>query len=75
MNWDIIKDHLIQSIAAAAMLGGGTMVLTAHTDLARQEVRIERLEKMDGDIHEIRTDMRDTRESVARLEQHMKETK
>jgi len=33
------------AVASATVVGGGSMVLTAHTNLATQEVRIERVEK------------------------------
>ena len=33
------------AVASATVVGGGSMVMSAHTGLATQEVRIERVEK------------------------------
>lgn len=68
MTWDSIRDHVVQSIAAAAILGGGALVFNGTVDNAKQDARIERVERMDARLESIEKNVSETRESVARLE-------
>lgn len=65
MNFATIRDHLIQAVAAASVLGGGSMVMGMKFDSVRQHERIERLEEISGDLKDIREDAAKTREDVA----------
>jgi chaperonin cofactor prefoldin len=73
MTWDSIRDHLIQSIAAATLLGGGAMLVNGSVDNAKQDTRIERLERLDDRLETIQKDVSETRETVARLEAKIEE--
>lgn len=71
MSWQALKDHLIQSAAAAALLGGGSLVVTNTIDVGKQESRIARLEKIDDRLEDLQKNVADTRETVIRLETRM----
>jgi ribosomal protein L13E len=68
MDWGPLKDRLIEAAAAAALLGGGATVVGHSVDIARQDARIERVEKLDERLEEIQKDVATTREAVIRLE-------
>lgn len=70
-----LKDHLIEAVAAAALLGAGAQVVSNTVDLARQDTRIERVEALDAKIDKIADDAAATRETVARLEAKMETAK
>lgn len=65
MNLPALKDHLIQALATAALLGGGAAVVDAKVDNARQDVELKAAAEI---LPEIQKDVRETREVVIRLE-------
>lgn len=60
-----LKDHLLQAIATAAVLGGGATLISTKVDNARQDQQLDALTKT---LPEIQKDVRATREGVIRLE-------
>ncbi len=68
MVWNSLKDRLIEATAAATILGGGATVVSHSVDIARQDARLERVEKLDARLESIEKNVSETRESVARLE-------
>jgi proteasome assembly chaperone (PAC2) family protein len=69
-----IKDRLIEAAAAAALLGGGAQIITNTVDNAKQDTRIERVEKVDERLEQMQDDLTVTREAVVRLEAKMENT-
>jgi hypothetical protein len=69
-----IKDRLIEAVAAAALLGGGAQIITNTVDNAKQDTRIERVEKVDERLEQMQDDLTVTREAVVRLEAKMENT-
>ena len=65
MDLSALKDHLIQAVAAAALLGGGAALVDAKVDNARQD---EQLKAASEILPEIQKDVRETRDAVIRLE-------
>lgn len=59
------------AVASATILGGGSMVLTAHTDNARQEIRLERLEKATEKIETLSEKLDQTNQNIAVLNARM----
>jgi uncharacterized protein (DUF342 family) len=68
MTWDNLRDHVLQTVAAAAFLGGGSLVVGNSIDVAKHDTRLERLERVDERLDSIQRDVAQTRETVARLE-------
>lgn len=60
-----LKDHLLTAIATSAILGGGSMLVSAKIDNARQDQQLEAATKT---LPEIQKDVRATRDAVIRLE-------
>jgi hypothetical protein len=60
-----LKDHLIQAAATAALLGGGTAVVSNKINDARQDQQITQAAVI---LPEIQKDVKATREAVIRLE-------
>ena len=69
--WSSLRDHVMQSVAAAALLGGGSLLVGGAVQNAEQDTRIERLERLDDKIDDISKNVAETRESVVRLEAKM----
>jgi hypothetical protein len=69
-----IKDRLIEAAAAAALLGGGAQIITNTVDNAKQDTRLERVEKVDERLEQMQDDLTVTREAVVRLEAKMENT-
>jgi len=68
VSWEALKDHLIQAVAVAGILGGGTVLIDTKVDVARHDERITRIEELDKNMDELREDLRTTREALARVE-------
>lgn len=68
MDWTALKDRLIEAAAAAALLGGGAQLIGNSVDIARQDTRLERVERLDERLEDIQQDVAETRETVVRLE-------
>jgi ribosomal protein L13E len=71
MDWTALKDRLIEAAAAAALLGGGAQLVGNSVDIARQDTRLERVERLDERLEDIQRDVAETRETVVRLETKM----
>lgn len=59
------------AVASATILGGGSMVLAAHTDNARQEVRIERVEQALQKVDELNSKLDQTNANILILNERM----
>lgn len=75
MDWSVLKERLIEAVAAASLLGGGGMVITNAVNDAKQDTRIEQIEELGPKLDKIADDVAETRETVARLETKMENTK
>jgi signal transduction histidine kinase len=60
-----LKDHILQAIATAAVLGGGATLISTKVENAQQAEQLTTLTKT---LPEIQKDVRATREAVIRLE-------
>ena len=63
-----LKSYLINALAAAALLGGGATVIDAKVTNARQDAEITATAEALKAIPEIQKDVRETRDTVIRLE-------
>lgn len=68
MDLGVLKERLIEAVAAAALLGGGAQLINTTVENAKQDTRIERLETVDDRLEAIQDDLSTTRETVVRLE-------
>jgi hypothetical protein len=62
-----LKDHLIQALATAALLGGGATVIQSKVDNARQDTELASQRQAMEAIPEIQKDVRATREDIAAM--------
>lgn len=62
-----LKDHLIQAIATAALLGGGATIIDSKVDNARQDTELAAQREALRALPEIQKDVRATREDVAAM--------
>lgn len=63
-----LRENLFPAIATAAALGGGATVVQSRVDLASHDQRISRIEDLDKNMDELRDDLRETRETLIRVE-------
>lgn len=63
--------NLALSIAAATLIGGGSMVLSAHTDNAQQEVRLRQVEAGLAKVSELGDKLDQTNNNVTVLNARM----
>lgn len=68
MTWSAIRDHLLQVIAGAAVLGGGGMLVTNQVSLARQDERIKTIETIPATLDEIKKAQATTNERLMAIE-------
>jgi hypothetical protein len=68
LSLSTLKDHLIQALATAALLGGGATIVQSKVDNARQDAAITAQQAAMSAIPEIQKDVKATREAVIRLE-------
>jgi len=68
MDWGALKDRLFEAAAAAALLGSGAQVVGNTVDIAKQDTRLARVEKLDERLENIQQNVAETRETVVRLE-------
>lgn len=66
--WGSLKEHLLQTIVGASLLGGGTLLVNSRVELARQDERIIRIEESVGDIAQMREDVAVIRTKVETLQ-------
>lgn len=64
------RDHVVQALAVAALVGGGATLIDAKVDNARQDSEIAAASKL---LPKIEEDVRITRETVIRLEEKERE--
>lgn len=60
-----LKDHLLNAVAAAAVLGGGATLIQGKVDLAKHDARITRLERLDESMDKLTSELATTRETLA----------
>lgn len=65
---ELVKDHLFNAVATAAVLGGGAAVIQNKVDLAKHDERIARIEKLDESMDKLADELAETRETLARVE-------
>lgn len=63
-----IKEYVINTVAAAAVLGAGGTVLSTKINDARQDQRIERLEDLDDSVDGLRADLQRVDGKLERLD-------
>lgn len=63
-----LKEHLINAVAAAAVLGIGSITFSNSTAVARHDERIRRIESVGEKIDGLRDDLGATREQLQRLD-------
>lgn len=73
MPWADLKEHLVQAVATAAILGGGAALIDTKVDLARHDERIARIEKLDESMELLQGELQTTREALARVEERQKQ--
>lgn len=66
-----LKEHLINVVAAAAVLATGTAVASDQAELARHDERIKRVEHLDQSITGLRTDLSRVDVKLERLDQKL----
>lgn len=75
MSLPAIKDHLINAVLAAAVVGGGAAVVDTKVDVARHDERITRIEELDKSMDALRDELKVTRESLVRIEERQQQEK
>jgi len=65
---ELLKDHLVNAVATAAVLGGGAAIIQNKVDLAKHDERITRIEKLDESMDKLADELAETRETLARVE-------
>lgn len=63
-----LKDHLINAVAAAAVLGGGSTIVLNKLDIARHDERISQVERLGTNIEGLRGELRETSRKLDRLD-------
>jgi hypothetical protein len=72
---ELVKDHLFNAVATAAVLGGGATIIQNRVTLAQHDTRIERIEKLDESMEKLADELAVTRETLARVEARQEKTR
>jgi hypothetical protein len=64
----LLRENLIPAVATAAVLGGGATIIDNKVRISGHEERIKRIEELDKTMDELRGDLRETRETLVRVE-------
>jgi len=70
-----LKDHLLNAVAAAAVLGGGATLIQGKVDLAKHDARITRLERLDESMDKLTDELASTRETLASVKARQEATR
>lgn len=62
----------LSSVAAATVIGGGTMVLGSHKDNSRQDVEIQSLQQSVGRIDELSDKLDETNRNLAEMNGYLR---
>lgn len=65
---DFLSDRLVFPIVTAVTLGGGAAIVQNRVELAKHDVRIARIEKLDESMGKLSEKLDETRETLAKVE-------
>jgi hypothetical protein len=68
MIWSALRDHIVQVVAGAAILGGGSVLVTNHIEVARHDERIKTIETIPETLEEIKKAQALTNERLISIE-------
>lgn len=68
MSWQSLRDHIFEVIAGAAVLGMGTATATGMVSNARQDTKIENLERLEPKLDKIIEAQSATNDRLTRIE-------
>lgn len=68
MIWSNLRDHIVQVVAGAALLGGGSFVVSNNIELARHDERIKTVESIPETLLEIQKAQALTNERLTAIE-------
>jgi len=67
MTWSELRDHLVSAAAGAALLGGGATIISNKVDVSVLDTRVKNLEKLNGNIETLQSELAETRIELARI--------
>lgn len=68
MIWSNLRDHIVQVVAGAALLGGGSFVVSNNIEIARHDERIKTVESIPETLAEIQKAQALTNERLTAIE-------
>lgn len=68
VSLETFKDHLINVVAGAAILGGAAAIVDNKVDTARLDQRLIAVEKLNNNVETLTRELALTREQLARME-------
>lgn len=68
MIWSNLRDHIVQVVAGAALLGGGSFVVSNNIEIARHDERIKTIETIPETLAEIQKSQALTNERLTAIE-------
>jgi hypothetical protein len=68
MIWSNLRDHIVQVVAGAALLGGGSFVVSNNIEIARHDERIKTIETIPETLAEIQKAQAVTNERLMAIE-------
>jgi hypothetical protein len=68
MIWSDLRDHVVQVVAGAALLGGGGFVVSNNIEVARHDERIKTIEAIPETLLEIQKAQALTNERLMAIE-------
>lgn len=68
MIWSNLRDHIVQVVAGAALLGGGSFVVSNNIEIARHDERIKTVESIPETLLEIQKAQALTNERLMAIE-------
>lgn len=73
MIWSQLRDHLLQAVAGAAVLGTGAVVVTGQITDGRHDERIKTIESVAPKVDKILENQALTNERLAKIEAKVSE--
>lgn len=73
MTWAALRDHIVQAIAGAALLGGGVVLIDSKVENARQDERIKVVEAMPEKLDKIIEGQLTTNERLTKIETRLED--
>lgn len=75
MSWHSLRDHIFEVIAGAALVGMGTATITGVASNARQDTKIENLERLEPKLDKIIEAQSATNDRLTRIEAKLEDNK